>query len=179
MKLTSAIVSLFAVAVASVDVDIQLGMMERQTDYRSRNAGDCGSTWDVDKCWQGDNWKAVMLPGLMALKHFNDRNPVYVSEFGDLAGCDKKFAPTIVDSGSVGSISTKALLDLLTGENIPDIIVGPARSAATMPTALISGIYDIPQVSFWATSGKLDDDSEYSRFMRTLPTDDAVAFSIF
>ena len=110
MKFTSAIVSLFAVAVASVDIDIQLGMMERQTDFRSRNAEDCGPTWDGDKCWQGDNWKAVMLPGLMAVKHFNERNPVYVSEFGNLAGCDKKLVPTIVDSGSVGSTS---LLDLL------------------------------------------------------------------
>ena len=56
-------------------------------------------------------------------------------------------------------------------------MVGTARSSAAMPTAVVSGIYDVPMITYWATSAKLDDMGEYPRFMRTIPTDDVRATS--
>lgn len=60
----------------------------------------------------------------------------------------------------------------------PDVIIGTSSSSTSKPTSLISGVFDIPQISYWATSKSLDDTVNYPRFMRTIPTDDAVAFSI-
>ena len=73
--------------------------------------------------------------------------------------------------------ATQTMLNVL--ENFsPHIIVGTSSSSTSKPTSLISGVFDIPQISYWATSKSLDDTVNYPRFMRTIPTDDAVAFSI-
>ena len=45
-------------------------------------------------------------------------------------------------------------------------------------SAVIAGARDIPQISYWSTSKELDDVVDYPRFMRTIPSDDAVAYSI-
>ena len=84
----------------------------------------------------------------------------------------------MLDSGSMGTPSVKALLTQLSSGNAPDAIIGPSRSAASMPTATLAGVENIPQISYWATSAKLDSLDDYPRFMRTIPTDDAVAFSV-
>lgn len=59
-----------------------------------------------------------------------------------------------------------------------DAVVGTSSSATSQSTSLISGVYDIPQISYWATSKALDDPVNHPRFMRTIPTDDAIAFAI-
>ena len=93
--------------------------------------------------------------------------------------CDKRLVLSVVDSGSTGTTATKAFLRSYNNMTTrPHIMVGTARSAAAMPTAVVSGIYDVPMITYWATSAKLDDMGEYPRFMRTIPTDDAVSFSV-
>ena len=91
--------------------------------------------------------------------------------------CDKKLRVSLQDSGSMGSPSTQALIAELSSDHQPNVIVGPGRSAASIPTATVAGVLDIPQISYWATSKSLDG-SDFPRFMRTVPTDDAVAFSL-
>ena len=61
---------------------------------------------------------------------------------------------------------------------LPDLVFGASRSTVCQPTALITGIYNLPQISPSCTSAKLDDTTNYPRFMRSVPTDDAVAFAI-
>ena len=164
---------------------IKLLVLQRMSDVCTTEA-DCGAegwkaspvTFGEKRCWLGDSWKAVATTGLAAIEHFNNRDPTYVPEFANLAGCDKKFEVTVLDSGSMGSPSVAAILKTFTSNNMPHAIVGPARSAAAMPSATLAGVADIPQISYWATSGKLDSTSDFPRFMRTVPTDDAVAFSI-
>ena len=93
-----------------------------------------------------------------------------------IKSCDKQLKINIIDSGSTGNPATKAFLGAYYNESTrPHLMVGAARSAASMPTALVSGIYDVPMISYWSTSAKLDDTSEYPRFMRTIPTDDVRA----
>ena len=93
--------------------------------------------------------------------------------------CDKQLKLNIIDSESIGAGATKAFIGAYNNITTrPHIMVGTARSSAAMPTAVVSGIYDVPMITYWATSAKLDDMGEYPRFMRTIPTDDAVSFSV-
>jgi len=57
-------------------------------------------------------------------------------------------------------------------------VVGPARSAASGPTAALLGARNITQVTYWSTAKSLNDLDIYPRFMRTIPIDDAVAFAL-
>ena len=92
--------------------------------------------------------------------------------------CDKRLVLSVVDSGSTGTTATKAFLRSYNNMTTrPHIMVGTARSSAAMPTAVVSGIYDVPMITYRATSAKLDDMGEYPRFMRTIPTDDVRATS--
>ena len=165
--------------------DIKLLVLQRMTDVRTTQETCDASNWfgnsatnSEQRCWLGDAWKAVATTGLAAVEHFNNRVSTYVPEFANLGGCDKQIAATVLDSGSMGTPSVKALLTQLSSGNAPDAIIGPSRSAASMPTATLAGVEDIPQISYWATSAKLDSLDDYPRFMRTIPTDDAVAFSV-
>ena len=53
------------------------------------------------------------------------------------------------------------------------VVIGASRSSASIPTAMVSGIDDIPQISYWATSSDLDNNYLYPYFMRTIPIDEA------
>eukprot|EP00966_Prymnesium_polylepis_P320846 7377205-Prymnesium_polylepis.1 len=118
------------------------------------------------------------MSALQAAKDFNDRSPAFIAEFGQLGACDKKLNVSLRDSGSTGTPSTTILFAELTSSRVPDVIIGPGRSTASMPTATLAGIMDIPQISYWATSKVLDSLSDYPRFMRTIPNDDAIAYSL-
>ena len=118
------------------------------------------------------------MTALQAVRDFNERNPTYVAAFGTLGACDKRFNVSVHDSMSTANPATQALLDALSSGRTPDMIVGPGRSVAAQPTATVGGVLDIPQVSYWSTSKALDDLTTYPRFMRTLPNDDAIAFSV-
>jgi hypothetical protein len=102
--------------------------------------------------------------------------PAFASE--ELRACDKTMNLTVTDSQSEPAESVQALFWLM--ENVQPLhsIVGPARSGASIPTAVVAGLYDIPTISYWATSPRLDRTSDYPRFMRTIVTDDGVAASV-
>jgi phosphatidylinositol phospholipase C delta len=53
-----------------------------------------------------------------------------------------------------------------------------ARSAVTTPLAMLTSLHDVPQVSYWSTSTKLDDSGSYPTFLRTIPSDTSTATSI-
>lgn len=60
----------------------------------------------------------------------------------------------------------------------PCVILGAARSAVTMPTAIISGLRGFPQISPISTSPALDDKSQYKLFARTIPNDDGTSIPL-
>lgn len=50
-------------------------------------------------------------------------------------------------------------------------VIGPARSSASVPSASLLGLYNIPQISYAASSSILSDDSRFKSFLRTIPSD--------
>ena len=172
-------------ASAKADEYVNMLVLQRMTDVRTEEADCDAGSWfgnsatnNENRCWLGDDWKAVAATGLAAIEHFNNRDGTYVPEFATLGSCDKKISATVVDSVSMGTPSVKALLTQISAGTTPDAIIGPSRSAACMPSATLAGVEDIPQISYWATSAKLDSLDDYPRFMRVIPTDDAVAFAV-
>ena len=156
--------------------------LQRISDTRTPQS-DCTTSWSqlTQSCQLDDNWKAVALMGMTAVEDFNARNGRFVPAFASdsTVACDKTISPVVYDSGSNGAASVSALITALTSSSSrPNVIVGPSRSAAALPTATVAGVEDIPQISYWATSKSLDKLNEYPRFMRTIPSDDSVALGI-
>jgi len=139
--------------------------------------------WETseEKCFLGMEFAAIAAAGLLAVEHFNNRNGDYIEEFATLKadGCKLEFNPVMIDTRYTPDMAVSGLINQLGDAKSFRVngIVGAATSASTMPTALISGAVDIPQISYSATSTQLDKPL-YTRFSRTIPTDATVAQSI-
>ena len=162
--------------------DVQLAIMQRMSDLRTAEA-DCSTVWANGTvgptCWLTGVWQAIAATALVAVDDFNSRNGRYVPAFANLPnGCNKRLVPTVYDTGSTPKGAVNDLFQMLS-DGAPDAIVGPARSVVSMPTAIIAGVgYNIPQISYWSTSKKLSDKDDYPFFMRTIPSDHAVANAV-
>ena len=123
----------------------------------------------------------VSLQGLhsmfpIAIKHFNERNGMFVPKFAQLGGCNKTIelvSGVLLDDHAMPSAGMKALLNALPSGL--DFVLGSMFSAVTLPLATTCGALEIPIVSYWATSAALSDKSVYPTFARTIPDDDGVA----
>jgi ABC-type branched-subunit amino acid transport system substrate-binding protein len=120
---------------------------------------------------------ALATTGLLAVEHFNARNGKYVKELGALGGCSVQMTTTVEDDGSDASLSVRNLFKMI-DTDIPDVVIGTDTSSSSRATAVVSGVFGIPQLSYWATSSTLDNKADYPLFMRSIPTDDALAFSV-
>ena len=50
-------------------------------------------------------------------------------------------------------------------------VIGPATSGTSVPSASLLGLYNIPQISYSASSKVLSDKSRFKSFLRTIPSD--------
>jgi hypothetical protein len=50
-------------------------------------------------------------------------------------------------------------------------VIGPATSGSSVPSASLLGLYNVPQISFSASSKTLSDKSRFKSFLRTIPSD--------
>ena len=50
-------------------------------------------------------------------------------------------------------------------------IIGTSRSATTIPSTRLAALFDIPMISYYASSVELTDKSQYPYFLRTVPPD--------
>jgi ABC-type branched-subunit amino acid transport system substrate-binding protein len=120
---------------------------------------------------------------LQAVLDFNARSGRYVPRFAKLGACDKQIRLRVWDDARSPPHAMNAVLTMIANSTTqgdttsPNVIVGPARSATSIPTALVTGIKDIPQISYWATSQRLDDAAQFPMFMRTIPSDKQVAYA--
>ncbi|XP_060703153.1 taste receptor type 1 member 1-like [Hemiscyllium ocellatum] len=57
-------------------------------------------------------------------------------------------------------------------QSLASVLIGPLKSDAAIITANIVRLFDVPQISYGASSEELSDKTEYPNFMRTIPNDE-------
>jgi ABC-type branched-subunit amino acid transport system substrate-binding protein len=120
----------------------------------------------------------VAAGALRGVLDFNARNGTYVDELSKLDGCDKQIVARVFDDGRSPSLGVWGLLDVLGLGDPLHVVIGASSSGVSVPTALITGVLNIPQISFAATSEELDNKAQFPRFMRTIGPDPFVAYAI-
>lgn len=110
---------------------------------------------------------------LMAIYHFN--NPELSPHLtpADLAGCNIKLTAEFFDTAYSPIDSTRRFTKILQrdgtlAEPAPSGVIGAYRSAVTSPLAILTGVNDIPQVSYASTSTDFDVKEQYPYFGRTI-----------
>ena len=78
------------------------------------------------------------------------------------------------NEGSHSATSVQTAIECVTtafGGTKADVVIGPSYSSTSMITNLILKNYDMPQLSYSATSPELSIHAEYPTFFRTVPSD--------
>lgn len=150
------LLAVYGLALAAT-TDVSVTILQRMSDARFSSAQLCGETFVNGTCWLGPSWQTVVVAALAAVDEFNARNGTYAPALADLAGCDKQLKITLMDSGSTPETGLAAVIPSLSETNRPNVIIGPARSAAPAPVAMLSGALDVPQISYWSTAAELED----------------------
>jgi len=136
----------------------------------------------------GAPWNAIgTYEGLAAIalacQHLNTADGSIVPEVSEIGQCGLKFNVASYDTALSESVAVDQVIQITDRSNDatntllrpPCVILGAARSAVTMPTAIISGLRGFPQMSPISTSPALDDKSQYKYFARTIPNDDGTS----
>jgi hypothetical protein len=150
-------------------------------------SGPSSCTNDVGK-WTGQqcllsptSQGALVLMGLLAQRDFNARNGRLVAEFGGGAvrACNVTLNIfQLLDDAYSADVAVRSTIDMIRDPTATHAVLGPSTSGASVPTALINGALDTPQLSYQATSTALDNSALYRRFLRTVPSDGDVAAAI-
>jgi len=175
-------------------MDVILHIMQRMSDVRIPQAS-CSTNWarverdglggdlaadrsSVYRCYLGAGWHAVGAMGLAAVDDFNARDGRFVHEFGALDGCDKRLNATVFDTGSTEIEAVHSFINMVANYAEASAIVGPARSAAAAAVAPIAAVFQLPVISYWASSIELNNADKYPTFARAFPTDTPAATAI-
>lgn len=130
---------------------------------------------------------------LLAVTHFNQGMTPNV--LGSLKpdvqkkyeGCNVKLTTELFDTGYSPIQSTRLLSDVLDRphteetapiEPLPAAVLGAFRSASTSPTAILSGVSDLPQLSYRSSSTNFDNKEQYPYFGRTVPSSSSDASAV-
>ena len=113
----------------------------------------------------------------LAVHHFNHGLGTVVPELEQVHDwCPLRFSAEYHDSQYTPSVVVQSLTEKLAGVGQPPCaVVGARTSSSTGPSAIVSGVYGLPQMSFTATSPELSDRFKYPSFARVVPADDAAA----
>ena len=124
----------------------------------------------------------------LALKHFNDRDPKVIPKLNDhLIDCDVQLTVEMRDTQFSPIEAARQLQDVYLHMNhskedpLPFALLGAARSAVSQTVAILSGSYELPQISATSTSISLDNKEAYPYFARTIPSNagDAKALILY
>lgn len=110
---------------------------------------------------------------LLAIHHFNN---VGISPFLDseeISKCNIKFTAEMFDTQFSPINSTRLFTRILQRNNtlkspFPSAVIGAYRSAVTSPLAILTGVNNIPQISYASTSSDFDVKEQYPFFGRTI-----------
>ena len=121
----------------------------------------------------------------MAAYHFNNRIESVVpnlrhmlinNETGD--ECNVRLTLDVYDTARDPAVATRLLSEEVQKRVLPyqtSAVMGAARSAESLPLAILNTIRLIPQVSYTSTSTSLNNRDTYAMFGRTIPSNDGDA----
>ena len=123
----------------------------------------------------------------LAVHHLNVGDGSVVPEVEGLnKRCPIRFTFELSDTEyeggvTLGHVVNQAQRDPAGPESLPCAFVGAYRSAISIPTSIVTGVFGYPQISGGSTSADLDDASQYPLFGRTIPSDagNAIPFIIY
>ena len=114
---------------------------------------------------------------LLAIYHWNHKetSPIlHDDEF--LRKCNVRLTTEFIDTLMDPVVSTSVVLERVKSREPPLAgIIGAYRSAVTSPVALVSGAYDLPQISAMSTSTDLENREQYPYFSRVCPSTEGEA----
>jgi Receptor family ligand binding region/7 transmembrane sweet-taste receptor of 3 GCPR len=125
--------------------------------------------------------------GVLALRHFNERSNVVVPNLSEtLDGCNIYMTMDLLDSqhspyDSIAEFHSYFRHEQTLHAPHPTGVVGAFVSVVSMPLSVLTGAYEIPQISPASTAAVLDDSDTSPMFGRTIPTNlgDATATAIY
>ena len=129
---------------------------------------------------------------LLAAHHFNnlDESPIVTREdifegtdLDVMKDCNVRLTLDILDTQYSPIESTRIFTQTLQRNHtietpLPAAVVGAYRSATTSPLAILTGVNDIPQVSYASTSTDFDVKEQFPRFGRTISSSTGEARSV-
>mmetsp|Transcript_35922 Transcript_35922/g.66177 ORF Transcript_35922/g.66177 Transcript_35922/m.66177 type:complete len:1120 (-) Transcript_35922:228-3587(-) len=127
---------------------------------------------------------------LLACHHFN--NGMIADVLGPIENdvlakayesTDVRLTASLYDTQFSPIESTRLLTKVLDGsptrdKPLPQAILGAYRSACTSPTAILSGVNGIPQISYHSSGTDFDNKEQYPYFGRTVPSSGADARAV-
>ena len=115
------------------------------------------------------------IASLLAIYHFNnpDQSPILNAE--ELEGCNVRLTTEFFDTQFSPINTTRTFTDILLRQHsletpLPTSVMGAYRSATTSPLAILTGVNEIPQVSYASTATDFDVKEQYPLFGRTIPS---------
>lgn len=125
--------------------------------------------------------------GVLALRHFNDRANVVVPNLSEsLEGCNIYMTMDLLDShegpfDSIAEFHSYFRHEQTLQAPHPTGVVGAFLSVVSRPLSILTGAYEMPQISPSSTAAALDDSDISPTFGRTIPTNqgDATATAIY
>jgi len=121
---------------------------------------------------------------LMAMHHFNNRIdsmvPDLKQQLTDVNGseCNLKMTMDFYDTERSATTGATLLAQRVHTAPYPyqtTAVLGAARSAVSVPLAVLNTVRNIPQISYASTSTTLDDRETFRLFGRTIPSNDGDA----
>ena len=115
---------------------------------------------------------------MLAMHHFNNGNGVIVKDIEGINNtCSIRLTTEIFDTEASPITAVRGLTEMITrpassvSEPQPCAILGTIYSSVSTKFAIVTGVYDLLQVSSGASSDLLDNEVQYPLFSRTHPSD--------
>ena len=120
---------------------------------------------------------------VLAVHHLNTGDGRVVPQLEGLPNrCNIRFTIEFGDDRNTASVAVDHVVNVTSrppgGEPRPCAFIGSYRSAISIATSTLTGLWNYPQVSGISLSADLDDKIQYPLFARTTPSDDGYAVPI-
>lgn len=117
---------------------------------------------------------------LLAMYHFNNIHLSPILNVKEIGDCNIRLTGRFNDSQLSSIATTRAITKILQQNSqlstpAPGAVIGALRSSQTSPLAILTGVNNIPQLSYASTSSFFDVKEQYPLFGRTVTNSDGEA----